>query len=92
MAAAPRTNAARKPGEWKTFVIDFQAPRFQGGKKVSNAIFRSVMLNGELIHENVEVLAPTGGNLGQGEGPTGPLMFQGDHGVVAYRNINITVP
>jgi hypothetical protein len=24
------------------------------------------------------------------EAPTGPLMFQGDHGAVAFRNIKVT--
>jgi hypothetical protein len=33
----------------------------------------------------------TGGSIGGGEKPTGPLMFQGNHGPVAYRNIKIAV-
>ena len=28
--AAPKVNACKKPGEWQKFVIDFQAPRFDG--------------------------------------------------------------
>ncbi len=91
-AAAPKENAARKPGEWQQFVIDFRAPRFTDGKKVENAMFRRVLLNGKQIHENVEVSGVTGGNLGKGESPKGPLMFQGDHGAVSYRNIRIYVP
>jgi hypothetical protein len=91
-AAAPRVNAAKPSGEWQTFVIDFQAPRFKDGKKVGNAIFKKVTLNGIVIHENVEVKGAGGGNLGGGEKPTGPLMFQGDHGAVAYRNIKVAVP
>ena len=91
-AAAPRTNAAKPPGEWQRFVIEFQAPRFKDGKKVSHALFKKVTLNGTLIHENVEIKSPGGGNLGGGEKPAGPLMFQGDHGPVAYRNIKIIVP
>jgi hypothetical protein len=73
-------------------VIEFQAPRFQDGKKVANAVFKKVVLNGQVIHENVEMPGVTGGNLGQGEQPQGPLMFQGDHGPVAFRNIRVTVP
>jgi len=91
-AAAPKLNAAKAPGEWQQFVIDFQAPRFQDGKKVANAIFKKVLLNGQLIHENVEMQGATGGNLGRGEQPQGPLMFQGNHGAVAFRNIRVTVP
>lgn len=90
-AAAPKENAAKPPGEWQKFVIDFKAPRFEGNKKTENAMFRRVVLNDKLIHENVEVKGATGGNLGQGESATGPLMFQGDHGAVSYRNIRITV-
>jgi hypothetical protein len=90
-AAAPRLNAAKAPGEWQQFVIEFQAPRFQDGKKVANAVFKKVTLNGQVIHENAEMKGVTGGNLGRGEQPTGPLMFQGNHGPVVYRNIKITV-
>ena len=39
--------------------------------------------------DNLEVKGPTGGELPGGEKPTGPLFLQGDHGVVAYRNIAI---
>ncbi len=88
-AAAPLLNASKKPGEWQEFVIDFQAPRFVDGKKVGNAIFKKVTLNGKVIHENIEMKGVTGGSLGRGEQPTGPLMFQGDHGPVAFRNIRI---
>jgi hypothetical protein len=88
-AAAPLLNASKAPGQWQEFVIDFQAPRFVDGKKVSNAVFKKVTLNGKVIHENIEMKGPTGGSLGRGEQPTGPLMFQGDHGPVAFRNIRI---
>jgi hypothetical protein len=88
-SAAPKINAAKKPGEWQKFVIDFQAPRFEGGKKVSSAKFLRVALNGETIHENVEMKGPTPSGVTGKEAPTGPLMFQGDHGPVAFRNIRI---
>ncbi len=91
-ATAPRVNAAKAPGEWQKFVIEFQAPRFQDGKKVANAVFKKITLNDQVIQENVEVAGPTGGNLGRGDVPQGPLMFQGDHGPVAFRNIKITLP
>ena len=66
------------------------APRFDAaGKKTANAKFVKVVLNGATIHENVDTPAPTGGELGP-EVAKGPLMFQGDHGPVAFRNIKIT--
>ncbi len=91
-AAAPKLNASKAPGEWQKFVIEFQAPRFQDGKKVANAVFKKVTLNGQIIHDNVEMQGVTGGNLGRGEQPKGPLMFQGNHGAVAYRAICVTIP
>lgn len=90
-AAAPKKNAAKKPGEWQKFVIDFQAPKFdKAGKKIANAKFVKVELNGVVLHENVEMKQQTPGGLTGKEHATGPLMFQGDHGPVAYRNITIS--
>ena len=85
---APLTNAAKAPGLWQRMKIAFQAPRFDAdGRKVANARFVYVDLNGERIHENVEVPLPTGGPIENNEVPLGPLMIQGDHGPVAFRNI-----
>jgi hypothetical protein len=89
-AAAPKVNACKKPGEWQKFVIDFQAPRFKEGKKISKAKFLKVTLNDKVIHENVEMNSQTPGGLTGKEVPTGPLMFQGNHGPVSFRNIKIT--
>ncbi len=84
---APSTNASKAPGEWQTLDVVFRAPRFDpAGKKTENAKFVSVIFNGKKVHENVEAPKPTGGQLGP-EKAAGPLMLQGDHGVVAYRNI-----
>jgi hypothetical protein len=89
--AAPRNPTYKAPGEWQTFEIHFQAPRFDAsGKKTVNAKFIKVVLNGVTIHENVEALGPTGGGIRGNEAAKGPLMFQGDHGPVAFRNIRIT--
>ncbi len=91
--AAPKVNASKPPGEWQTLDVVFRAPRFDAtGKKTENARFVSVTLNGKKIHEDVEAKGPTGGQLPGGEKATGPLMLQGDHGVVAYRNITVKTP
>jgi hypothetical protein len=85
---AQSENASKAPGEWQTFDITFRAPRFDAGaKKTENARFIKVVLNGKTIHENVEAPKPTGSELPGGEKPQGPLMLQGDHGSVAFRNI-----
>ncbi len=85
---APLRNAAKAPGLWQEFHIIFRAPRFDAaGQKVENARFEKVVLNGIVIHENVELSGPTRGPAFPGEAPVGPLMIQGDHGPVAFRNI-----
>lgn len=87
---APRVNASLEPGKWQVYDVVFRAPRFDAsGKKIANARFDSVTLNGHLIHDKVEVTSPTRASLFEDEKPTGPMMFQGDHGPVAYRNIQI---
>jgi len=89
-AQPPRNPKYRAPGEWNTYEIHWQAPRFDGqGKKTANAKFLKVVLNGVVIHENVEMPGPTPAGVDGREKPQGPLMFQGDHGPVAYRNIAI---
>lgn len=89
-ASPPPINASKAPGQWQKYVIEFQAPRFDAaGKKVANAQFLSVMLNGRILHRNLEMNGPTPGGVSGKEAPTGPLMFQGNHGPVAYRNITI---
>jgi hypothetical protein len=86
----PRVNASKAPGEWQTFDVVFLAPRFDNdGKKTENAKFVKVVHNGVVVHENVEVTGPTRAAAFADEKPTGPLMFQGDHGPVAYRNLRI---
>ncbi len=84
----PRVNAARPPGVWQTFDVVFLAPRFdKAGKKITNAKFVKVVHNGIVVHENVELTGPTRAAAFAEEKPRGPLMLQGDHGPVAYRNI-----
>jgi hypothetical protein len=88
---SPMVNASKPPGEWQTFDITFRAPRFDaGGKKIANARFLEVRHNGKLVHKDVELTGPTRSALYSDEEAAGPLMLQGDHGPVAYRNIRIT--
>ncbi|MFP4092382.1 MAG: family 16 glycoside hydrolase [Cyclobacteriaceae bacterium] len=85
---APPLNASRAPGLWQHIHIKFQAPRFDAnGNKIANARFEKVVLNGSTLHENVEVSGPTRAAAFLDEKHSGPLMLQGDHGPVAFRNI-----
>lgn len=87
---APTTNASRPAGEWQTLDMIFLAPRFDAaGKKIANAKFVKVVLNGQTIHDNVEVKYPTGANWVKKEIPTGPFLLQADHGPVAFRNVRV---
>jgi hypothetical protein len=90
-AAPPRVNACKAPGEWQKYRIDFRAPRFDdAGKKIVNARFVKITLNGQVLHENLQMKGVSGGGVTGKEVSSGPLMFQGNHGAVAYRNIRIT--
>ncbi len=86
----PLVNAARPAGEWQTLDVTFRAPRFgSDGKKIQSACFEKVVLNGQVIHENAEVKTPTGHVWRLPEKPAGPILLQGDHGPVAFRNIRV---
>jgi len=88
---APPVNASKKPGEWQQYVVEFKAPRFDArGKKTQNAEFVKVELNGQVLHQNLVMPGATPGGVTGKEAPEGPLMFQGNHGPVAYRNIVVT--
>jgi hypothetical protein len=90
-AAVPKVNACGAPGTWQHYAIEWQAPKFDAqGVKIANARFKSVTLNGKMIHENLEIKGPTPAGLTGKEHAEGPLMFQGNHGPVACRNIVAT--
>ena len=87
-ASPPRVNASKKPGQWQQYVIDFRAPKFDSsGRKTDKAMLLRVELNGQVLHENLVMENQTPGGVAGKEAPAGPLMFQGNHGPVAYRNI-----
>jgi hypothetical protein len=88
---APPVNASKAPGQWQQYVIEWRAPRFDAdGKKIRNAEFIKVELNGIVLHENLVMPGLTPGGVTGKEAAVGPLMFQGNHGPVAYRNIVVT--
>lgn len=85
----PLMNTTKAPGLWQHVHIKFRAPRFDSqGKKTENARFEEVFLNGVLIQQQVEVTGPTRAAAYEDEQPEGPIMLQGDHGNVAFRNIS----
>ncbi len=75
---APSENAARAAGEWQSMDVTLV------GRMLT------YVLNGTTVICNREIPGITGGALDSAEGEPGPLLLQGDHGPVDYRNIVIT--
>ena len=88
--ARPLVNMCAPPGQWQTYDITFQAPRFDAsGSKIRQAR-ATVLHNGVPIHQYITLPGPTGGALDTNEQMPGPLYLQ-DHGnPVQYRNIWLT--
>jgi hypothetical protein len=86
----PSRNVSRPPGEWQSFHIWFRAPRFHAdGTKSADAKFLTVKHNGVDVQKNVSSEGPTRAGMDIPEARENPLMLQGDHGPVAFRNIYI---
>lgn len=75
---SPQKMAIKPAGQWNSCDITLL------GRKVT------VILNDELIINNVEIPGITGGALDSREAEPGPLMLQGDHGPIRFRNIFLT--
>jgi Domain of Unknown Function (DUF1080) len=86
----PLVTVPRKPGEWQTYDIIFEAPRFDGGKLVKPA-FQTVLWNGVIIHNRKEVMGPmVYRDVAAYKTPHAaelPLMLQDHNNPVRYRNI-----
>ncbi|NLO06133.1 MAG: DUF1080 domain-containing protein [candidate division WS1 bacterium] len=84
---APLQQVQQARETWQSFDIIFRAPRMADGEKADNARI-TVLHNGMIIHNNVDIPGPTGGHLDVDEGTPGPLMLQ-DHGgnPVSFRNV-----
>jgi len=87
---APLVNASRPPGEWQSYDIIFKAPKFDEQGKVTERARVTVLHNGVLIQNNVEIYGNTYHDrpaLYTAHPPREPLRLQ-DHGnPVRYRNI-----
>jgi hypothetical protein len=74
----PSAMAAKPAGQWQMYDITLI------GRRVT------VVANGQRVICDQTIPGTTGGALDANEGEPGPLLLQGDHGPVEYRNIVIT--
>jgi hypothetical protein len=74
----PSLNAAKQAGEWQQVTV----------RLIGRVV--TVELNGERIIDRQTIPGITGGALDSQEGTPGPIMLQGDHGPVEFRNIILT--
>jgi hypothetical protein len=85
----PLVNSARKPGEWQTFDVVFEAPKFDGEKVVKPA-YVTVFHNGVLVHHRQEIIGRMAHRVVgtyAPHGPEEPLGLQDHDTRVRYRNI-----
>jgi len=85
----PLVNACRPPGEWQSYDIIFKAPRFNDDGTVKSKAYVTVIHNGVLVQNHVEIQGPTAwiGHPPYKKHGKLPISLQ-DHGnQIAYRNI-----
>ena len=74
----PLVNACRKPGEWQSYHITLEQPRFDAQHKMTQPARVTVIHNGILIQDHVEL---------KGDATEGVLTLQDHNNPVRYRNI-----
>jgi hypothetical protein len=84
----PLVNANREQGQWQSYEIVFEAPKYDTGKLTRPPYF-TVFHNGILVQNHIELTGPTGlrGSPRDVVPPAAPIMLQ-DHGNrIRFRNI-----
>lgn len=75
---SPSDMMAKEAGEWQSYDITLI------GRMVTLSV------NGKTVICNAEIPGITGGAINSKEGEPGPILLQGDHGPVEFRNIVLT--
>jgi hypothetical protein len=86
----PQVNASRAPGQWQTYDIVFHGPHFDKDGKLLRPARVTVLHNGVLVQDNVELSGPTGHHQRPAYKPTPdklPLSLQDHDNPVRFRNI-----
>ena len=74
---SPDVEASKPAGEWQTIDIELRG------------MILSAVLNGQKIHDKVTIERPTGIHPSGGDEHSGPLILQGDHGPILFRDIRL---
>ena len=86
----PLVNPARKPGEWQSYDIVFEGPRWDENKKLTRPASVTVILNGIVVHNKKEYIGESGHKIVgtyKPHPPHGPIMLQEHGNPTRYRNI-----
>jgi Domain of Unknown Function (DUF1080) len=86
----PLVNACLKPGEWQSYDIIFTAPKFKADSSLASPARFTVLQNGVLIQNNVEVKGPTlyiGIPKYTAHSEKRQLVIQDHNNTTSYRNI-----
>ncbi|HEY6968009.1 MAG TPA: DUF1080 domain-containing protein [Candidatus Angelobacter sp.] len=85
----PLVNASRPPGQWQSYDIVFHGPRFDAAGKLTRPARVTVLHNGVLVQDNVEITGPTAGDHlpYKPHSEKVPLALQDHNHPVRYRNI-----
>lgn len=86
----PLVNASRKPGEWQSYDIVFERPRFAADGSVERPAYVTVFLNGVLVQNRQPFLGSTiWRDVGKYEAhaDAAPIQLQDHDSPVSFRNI-----
>ena len=85
--AAPLVNACKGPGEWQAFDVFVRAAKLNEDGSVAKNAVMTVFLNGQLIHNNLELPRHTACGSYDHVVERGPVFLQDHKCPVSFRNI-----
>jgi hypothetical protein len=87
----PLVNASKPPGQWQTYDIIWETPRWDSDKKLIKPAFVTVLHNGVVVHHRTELFGATGhrqyGDYKKPQPPHGFIELYEHGNPVRFRNI-----